>query len=252
MRISSRLAKLVAERKPALGFWMNLGDPAIAQIAAIQGYDWVMLDTEHNPLTETQVQAMIYALGQYEVTPVIRVRANREEHVKWVLDAGAGGIIIPAVRDAADARLAVSISKYAPLGRRGFGPNRASGFWSNPNYTAAANHEIMLICQIEVASALAEVEEICRIPGIDAIWIGPGDLAQSLGHLGNPAHPDVRAATDKIVETANRCHKPWGVPAATVDEYRRWVARGGLLMTLGSDTRILAARAGELVAQARA
>jgi len=149
--------------------------------------NWVLIDTEHNPLTESHVQGLLYALSGSDVTGMVRVRANREEHVKWVLDAGAGGVIIPSVENAADARHAVEICKYHPLGRRGYGPNHASGFWSRTTeYLANANRDIVLICQIELASAVAEVEEICRIEGIDGIWIGPTDLAQIARPSGRP------------------------------------------------------------------
>ena len=253
MRISNRLACLLRERKPALGFWINLSDPAIAEIAALAGYDWVLIDTEHNPLTEAHVQGLLYAVNGSDVTGMVRVRANREEHVKWVLDAGAGGVIIPSVEDAADARHAVEICKYHPLGRRGYGPNHASGFWSRTTeYLANANRDILLICQIELASAVAEVEEICQIEGIDGIWIGPTDLAQSLGHLGDPAHPDVRAAVDKVIETANALGKPWGIPVGTLPDLERYIGRGGQVMVMGSDTRMLRVGTTEIVNGARA
>ena len=232
--------------------WVNLCDPGVGQIAALAGHDWIMIDTEHNALTEAQVQGIIHAVSAFDVTTVVRVRANREEHVKWVLDVGAGGVVIPGVLDAADARKAVHIAKYHPLGLRGYGPNRASGFWTEgEQYNATANEDILLICQIELASAVAEIDEICQIAGIDGVWIGPTDLAQSMGHLGNPGHPEVKAAIDTIIETANRHGKPWGIPTGLVADYQRYVERGAVLMLLGSDTRILKSGAGELVTGAR-
>lgn len=252
MPISNRLARMIRNRQPAVGMWINLADPGVAQLAAIAGYDWVMIDTEHNPFTESQVQGLLHSLREYDVTPVVRVRGNREECVKWVLDAGAGGIIIPSLRDAADARYAVQIAKYFPLGQRGYGPNRASDFWSRaPQYVETANQDIILIGQIELASAVAEAAEICRIPGLDGVWIGPTDLAQSLGHLGDPAHPEVQLAIASVVETATQQGKPWGIPTGSVEDYERNVRRGGLIMTLGSDTRILLSGGSELVRKAR-
>lgn len=252
MPISNRLARVVREKRPAIGLWINLTDPGVAQIAALAGYDWVMIDTEHNPFTESQVQGLLQALGGFDVTPIVRVRANREEHVKWVLDTGAGGVVVPTILDAADASKAVSIAKYHPVGNRGYGPNRASDFWTRgKEYTARANEDILLITQIELASAVAEVDAICQIPGIDGLWIGPADLAQSLGHLGNPQHPEVVLAIDEIIESANRHNKPWGIPTGSVPDYQKYIKRGAVLMTLGSDSRLLLNSATDMVIQAQ-
>ena len=253
MRTSNRLARLLQQRQPAVGLFVVLSDPAIGEIAALAGYDWVVIDTEHNPHTEADVQGILYALSSADVTGVVRVRANREEHVKWVLDAGAGGVVIPSVVDAADARHAVEICKYHPMGRRGYGPLRASGFWSRTaEYNANANRDIVLICQIEVASALAEADQICQIEGIDAVWIGPTDLAQSLGHLGDPGHPEVKAAIDKIIATANARGKPWGLPTGSLADFQSYVERGATALILGSDSRILRAGTTELAGGAKA
>jgi len=252
MPISNRLARLIREHRPAIGMWINLSDPGVAQIAAIAGYDWVMIDTEHNPFTESQILGLLHCLREHDVTPVVRVRGNREECVKWVLDAGAGGIIVPSLKNAADARHAVEICKYFPLGMRGYGPNRASDFWSKgKQYLEAANQDIVLIGQIELASALAEADSICQLPGLDGVWIGPTDLAQSLGQLGNPDHPSVQAGIETVVETAIRHGKPWGIPTGSLWDYERYMKRGGVLMTLGSDSRILLSGGTDFVQQAR-
>jgi len=252
VHISNRLARLVRQKQPAVGLWINLFDPGVVQIGGLVGYDWVLIDLEHNPMSEAQVQGLLHAAGGLEVTTIVRVRANGPEHIDWVLDAGAGGVLVPGIQDAEDAHRAVGFSKYHPLGKRGYGPNRASGYWVHAEeYNANANRDILLICQIEVASAVAEIGDICQISGIDGIWIGPMDLAQSLGHLANPDHPDVRAAIDQVVDAATRYGMPWGIPTGLLENYEKYVERGGVLMTLGSDTRILRAMGAELVAKAR-
>lgn len=240
MKISNRLAQLIRKGEPAVGMWVNTCDPAVAEIAGLAGYDWIMIDTEHNPFTEAQVQGLLYAAATGDMQTIVRVCANREEHVKWVLDSGAGGIIIPGTRDADDARHSVRIAKYHPLGSRGYGPHRASGFWTRgEEYTAGSNDDILLICQIELASAVDEIDEICRIEGIDGIWIGPTDLAQSLGHLADAQHDEVQAAIAQIIETATRHEMPWGIPAGTPDALEGHVEKGGTIMVCGSDTGML-------------
>jgi 4-hydroxy-2-oxoheptanedioate aldolase len=253
MNISYRLANLIAARRPAIGFWINLGDAALADLAGVAGYDWVMVDTEHNPFVESSVQAMVYAAAASDVSCVVRVRANREDHVKWVLDCGASGVIIPGIRDVDDARRAVQIAKYHPLGARGFGPNRASAYFTRgEEYTSGANDRVLLVCQIELASAVEQVEQIAQVEGIDALWIGPTDLAQSLGRMGQPKHPDVVAAMDRVIECANRQRKPWGAPTSAVEDLEQYAARGGTVMVLGSDTGLLRAVASDRVRAARA
>jgi 2-keto-3-deoxy-L-rhamnonate aldolase RhmA len=252
MKISYRLAELIASGQPGIGFWINLGDPGLAQLASVAGYDWVLVDMEHNPFTETQVQGMIYAASASDVSCIVRVRANVEHDVKWILDSGASGIVIPGIRDSKEAREAVRISKYHPLGMRGYGPNRATGFWTHTDqYHARANNGVMLICQVELASAVEDIEAICRVEGVDGLWIGPTDLAQSLGHLGDPRHPDVKAAIDKVIAAANKSKRPWGIPTGTAEDFEQYVKRGGTLMVLGSDTGLLKAVATERVKSAR-
>jgi len=243
----SRLAQLLAEKKPSLGCWISLSDPCIAIILAHAGYDWVMVDTEHNPFTETQVQGIIHALRDSDVTPIVRVRGNDPAHIKWVLDSGAGGIIVPMLESAEDAHRAVEAAKYHPLGKRGCGPLRATDFWVHvKEYNACANEEILLICQIESSGAASDIDKIVQMPGIDGIWIGPDDLAHSMGHRGDVNHPDVQASIKNVIKAATKYGKPWGIPVRAVEDLTRYVKQGALLMTLGSDSFLLGSSATKL------
>ncbi len=249
----SRLAQLLAERKPALGCWITLTDPAIAIMLARAGYDWVMIDTEHNPFTEAQVQGVIHALRGTDVTAIVRVRSNAPADIEWILDAGAGGIIVPMAENAEDVAQAIRAAKYHPLGERGYGPLRATDFWADTaEYNARANTEVLLICQIERSGAVDDIEQIVQMPGLDGIWIGPGDLAHSLGHMGDVGHQDVQEAMTKIINAANHHGKPWGIPVRTVEDLMRYVNQGAILMTLGSDSFLLNSGARELAQVGRA
>ena len=243
----SKLAQLLAEGRPALGCWITLADPAIAIILARAGYDWVMVDTEHNPFTETQVQGVIHALRGTDVTPVVRVRGNDAAHIKWVLDTGAGGVIVPMAESADDVSRALVAAKYHPLGQRGYGPLRATDFWADvQEYDARANAEVLLICQIERRGAVDDIEQIVQMAGLDGIWIGPGDLAHSMGHMGDVGHPDVQQAMAKVIDAANGYGKPWGIPVRTAEDLMRYVEQGAVLMTLGSDSFLLNSGAQQL------
>ena len=236
----NRLAKLLSEKKPAVGAWLTLADPSIAIILAHAGFDWVMVDNEHNPFTETQVQGFIHALRGTDVSCIVRVRGNDPSHIKWVLDAGADGIIVPWLENAGDARRAVDAAKYHPLGKRGYGALRATDFWEHKQeYDNHANQQVLLICQIERISAVKDIDEIAQMPGIDALWIGPTDLAQSMGLVAEPNHPEVKDCIARIMAAANKHGKAWGIPVGSVAEFMWYVEQGGTLMTVGSSSSML-------------
>ncbi|MCM8817427.1 MAG: aldolase/citrate lyase family protein [Candidatus Omnitrophica bacterium] len=247
----NRLAKLIREKKPSLGGWVCLADPGVAIIMARAGYDWLLIDNEHHPFTETQIQTIVYALRNTETTTIVRVRGNDPSHIKWVLDTGADGIMVPMIEGADDVRKAISYSKYPPLGNRGYSPVRATDFWAfKQEYEERANKEVLLICQIEQQSAVNEIEEIVKLP-VDAIWIGYADLSFSMGYKGNFRHPDVQKCIEKIIRVANEYKKPWGMPAATPQDFALRVKQGALLMSSGSDVSFLIAGASERVKQCR-
>lgn len=249
--INNKLARLLKQKKPAVGGWINLCDPGIAIIMAYAGYDWLLIDNEHHPFTETQIQTIIYALRKTGVTPIIRVRGNDPSHIKWVLDAGAGGVMVPMLESVEDVKKAISYSKYPPLGNRGYSPLRATDFWTfKQEYEETANEEILLICQIEQLSAVNEIEEIVKLP-IDGIWIGYADLSFSMGYKGNFKHPDVQKAIEKVINAANKYGKPWGMPAATSEDFKKRVNQGGLLLISGSDSGFISSSASERVQQCR-
>jgi len=250
--LQSRLSELIRQRKPSLGGWINLCDPAIAVIMAHAGYDWVLIDNEHNPFTETQIQSIIYAIRPTSVTPVIRVRGNDPSHIKWVLDSGAGGIMVPMIENIEDAKKAIYYSKYPPVGNRGYSPLRATDFWTfKKEYEETANRTILLICQIEQFSAVKDIEKIVQLDGIDGIWIGYTDLAFSMGFQGNFKHPEVQKAIEKVIEIANKYQKPWGMPAQTPEDFAKMISKGALLMISGSDSSFITAGASERVRQCR-
>ncbi|HOL35157.1 MAG TPA: aldolase/citrate lyase family protein [bacterium] len=247
----NKLAKLIREKKPSLGGWVCLADPGVAIIMANAGYDWLLIDNEHHPFTETQIQAMIYALRTTGVTSIVRVRGNDPSHIKWVLDIGAGGIMVPMIENSDDVKKAIVYSKYFPLGNRGYSPLRATDFWAfKEEYEEKANREVLLICQIEQISAVNEIKKIVQLP-VDGVWIGYADLSYSMGYHGNFKHPEVQKAIDKVIDAANEYGKPWGMPAATPEDFVIRVKQGALLMTSGSDVSFLNSAAAERVRQCR-
>ena len=243
----SRLARLLHEKLPAVGGWINMVDPLVPVIFANAGYDWLLIDMEHHPFTETQVQSMFHAVRHMDVTPVVRVRGNDPGFIKWVLDAGAGGIVVPMIENYAEAVKAVDAVKYPPMGSRGFSPLRVTDNWATlQEYRARANEEVLAVCQIEREGAVRDIEKIVELPGCDAVWIGPGDLSNSMGFPGDPNHPRVQETIEHVIQIATQADKPWGKPVRTIEDFSACVRQGALLMVLGSDTFFLSSQADAL------
>ena len=242
----NRLARLMRNSEPAIGVWTTLADPGIAIIFEHAGFDWLLVDNEHQPFTEDHIQAFILALRASDMSCIVRVRGNDRTHIQWVLDTGADGIIVPMIQDADDAQRAVQAAKYHPIGSRGYSPVRATDFWYDQQaYDEAANERILMICQIEQTGAVDDIERIVTMPGIDGIWIGPSDLAQAMGYHGNFEHQAVQAAVEKVIAAANKHRMPWGIPVATAEAMMKYVDRGALIMTAGTSSRFLTAMADE-------
>jgi 4-hydroxy-2-oxoheptanedioate aldolase len=177
------------------GLWCALSDPLAIEMLAGCGFDWMLLDMEHSPTDLHNVLSLLQAMQGSPTTAIVRPPSLDVAAIKKLLDLGAQNLLIPYVQNAEEAALAVAAVTYPPEGIRGVaGMTRASGFTKIAGYHAKARAEICLMVQVETVSALQDLEAIAAVPGIDGIFIGPADLAGSMGHLGNPGHPEVKAA----------------------------------------------------------
>ncbi|MDN6521553.1 MAG: aldolase/citrate lyase family protein, partial [Yaniella sp.] len=182
--------------RAAAGMFLSSGDAGIAEIVAGAGMDYLLIDAEHSPLSLESVQDQLRAIAGYDSIPVVRVPENDARIIKQHLDLGAQSLIVPMIFTVDDAAKAAASVAYPPEGIRGIGSALArSGGWGRyPNYLTTARDTITLIIQIETAEALANIDEILAIDGIDGIFIGPSDLSASMGYLGQQNHPDVVTA----------------------------------------------------------
>jgi len=173
-----------------------MADPYAAEMASTAGFDWLLIDGEHAPNGLRSTMAQLAVIEPSPSLPVVRLRDDDPARIKQALDVGAQSLLIPMVETAEQARRAVAATRYPPEGIRGVGSSlaRASRFSAIPDYLATANDQIPLILQIESRAGLAALDDILALPGIDCVFIGPADLAADMGHLGNAAHPEVRAA----------------------------------------------------------
>lgn len=223
-----------------IGIWCTIGDPVVAELLAGCGYDWIMFDTEHSIMDPPLVLPLLQAVAPYPVTPIVRPGSLDLAEIKKLLDCGVQTLLIPFVQNAEEARLAAAAVAYPPDGVRGVsGLTRATRFGTIPGYARRAREEICLIVQIETRAALDELEEICAVPGIDAVFIGPADLAASLGHLGEPGHPEVRATVVDAIRRIRAAGKPAGFLSPDPTYVDAVIEAGSVFTAVDIDVAIL-------------
>ena len=199
-----------------IGLWVSLIDGFAAEAVAGAGFDWLLLDTEHSPGHELSVLAQLQALAPYPLSPIVRPKVNDTALIKRFLDIGAQTLLIPYVQSVAEAEAAVAAMRYPPRGVRGISTlTRATGYGRIPDYLARAEEELCLIVQIETRAGLDALEAIAAVDGVHGLFIGPSDLSASLGHLGDPGHPEVVAAIEDAIARIRAAGKPAGFLAST-------------------------------------
>ncbi|WP_200341873.1 HpcH/HpaI aldolase family protein [Rhodovibrio sodomensis] len=239
---------------PGLACWLMLGSTAVTEIMARAGYDAVMIDMEHGPMGFSEATEMLRALNGFDVAPLARIPANDPVYLKRILDTGVTGVMVPAVQSAADARQAVASCRYPPDGHRGLAATvvRATGhgaFWQE--YLAGVAERLTLICQIESPEGLTAVEEIAGVDGVDMLFVGPFDLSAQLGYLGQPDHPEVQKAVQRIERAAKAAGKLLGGIATPERGPERLIQAGYDLLIANSDVAHLRAGADASIAQFR-
>lgn len=227
-------------RQRQIGIWVSIPDPANVELLSNCGYDWILLDAEHTPMDSTEVIPLLRAAAPHPVTAIVRPGWNDAVDIKRLLDGGAQTLLIPFVQNADEARAAVAATRYPPHGIRGVsGLSRASGFGAVKDYTKRAQDEICVLVQVETIEATQQLDQIAAVEGVDGVFIGPADMAASMGHLGNPTHPEVRA---KIMETIRRLTElgmPAGILSADQDFLREAAEAGAVFIAVDLDTAIL-------------
>ena len=232
----------LGEGPAQIGLWAALTDTVCVEITAGAGFDWLCLDGEHSPHELRTLLAALQTLAAYPVQPIVRVPVGDPAIIKRVLDIGAQTVVVPMVETADQARRLVEAMRYPPNGIRGVGTSLArAARWNRAvDYFARADAEMCLIVQIESARGLEHLEDIAAVDGVDALFIGPSDLAASLGHLGNPAHPDVQQAIHAAIRRTIAAGKPCGSLSADEATARDYLNRGCRFIAVGSDAGLFA------------
>lgn len=244
--------RLLEEGKPAIGTWLGLGSPLAAEWLAHQGFDWLNVEQEHGAIDATLTQSLLQAIGTTDVIPLIRVPWKHPVYCKRALDAGAYGLFIPSVNTREEAEIIVGGMKYPPLGYRGLGGTRRF-LYGGADYVRHANDEILVILMIETAEGVRNAEEILSVPGVDACFVGPNDLAASMGLEPSldPSAPEYQEAIGSILRACKKYGVAPGLHTPSADRCADRIEEGWLLNAIGSDGTYMAEAAAASVGRVR-
>ncbi|MER3501171.1 MAG: hypothetical protein C4295_06780 [Candidatus Fervidibacterota bacterium] len=239
MRENTTLTKL-RKGEATIGCWLTIGSPVVAAVMGRCGLDWVVIDTEHGAVGYDAMLMCASELLATETTPIVRVGANDATLIKRALDTGAMGILVPMVMNAEEAKRAVDAAKFPPTGVRSVGGFVAQ-LLHGDDYPLCANEQILVAIQIEHIEAVKRAPEICRTEGVDVVFIGPNDLAASLGLIGTPfrENPIWQDAVRRVVEAAKEAGKAAGIQCGSVEEGKERLRQGFRFVAVSSDARLL-------------
>lgn len=228
--------------KKQYGYWLGLCSPISTEICANTGYDWLLIDGEHAPNNLNSVLAQLQAVNATASHPIVRLVDDNTATIKQYLDVGAQTLLVPMVETAEQAEQIALAVQYPPVGIRGVGTALArAACWNMVDgYFDDVDNELCLIIQIESLKGIENLDEILAVERIDAVFIGPADLAATMGHLGNPNHPDVYALIEAAARKINAAGKASGTLAVNKQVAKKYEAAGFQFLALGIDTLSLA------------
>ena len=226
--------------KKLIGCWCSLGSHITTEVMGLAGFDWLLLDGEHAPNDILSLIPQLMALKDSGSAPVVRPQWNDTVVIKRLLDSGFQNFLIPFIESAEDARQAVAATRYPPDGVRGVSvSHRGNRYGTVPDYLKVSNENIAILAQIESRKSVDAIDEICAVDGIDCLFIGPSDLSAGFGYLGNPQHPEVQEAMQKILASAKAHGKPVGILAPVEADAKRYLEMGATAVAVGSDLGLL-------------
>nr|WP_230656277.1 HpcH/HpaI aldolase/citrate lyase family protein [Psychrobacter sp. I-STPA10] len=248
MPINQFKKNLLVNRRQ-IGLFLGLGDAYTSEVLATAGFDWLLIDGEHGPNDVRSIRDQLQVLAAYpEQQVVVRLPEHNTATIKRVLDIGAQTLMIPMIETAEQAQQMVKAMRYPPNGMRGVGTAMArAARWNGvDNYFAQADEQMCLIVQIESVTGIKNLVDIANVEGVDAVFIGPSDLAASMGHLGQPSHPEVKQAVAKAIADIANAGKAAGVFSANPELALEYEKLGASFMLVGVDVLLLRKAAIEL------
>jgi 4-hydroxy-2-oxoheptanedioate aldolase len=237
--------------RPLIGVWSMFNSSTSVEALSGSGFDWILLDGEHSPMELQDAVNHLRVLSGGSTLPIVRLPSHDPILLKRFLDAGVTTIMLPQVQSAAEARAAVAAMLYPPQGVRGIAAMHRASLGRVPNYLQNANDTLCLIAQIETPAALEQLEEIAAVPGVDALFFGPGDLSATLGLIGQPDHPKVQEAIADGFARAQRAGVPSGVLAPNAAAAQRYLEMGFAFVSVANDLAMLVQTADATAARCR-
>ncbi|WP_375405411.1 HpcH/HpaI aldolase/citrate lyase family protein [uncultured Amnibacterium sp.] len=235
-------ARLAGANRPLAGMWVCSGSALVAEICAGSGLDWLLIDMEHSANGLESVLAQLQAVAAYPITPLVRVASDDPVRIKQVLDLGAQNLLVPMIGSADEARAVVEAVRYPPAGRRGVGSALSrSARWNRVGgYLEDADRHVSLYLQVETVEGVDAAGSIAAVDGVDGVFVGPSDLAASMGLLGQQTHPDVTAAAVRAVAAVRSAGTAVGVNAFDPEVAQRYLDAGADFILVGADVTLLA------------
>lgn len=227
----------IRQGKPQIGLWLDMGEAIAAEIAGTAGFDWLVIDGEHGPNDLRSIIEQLRALATSLAEPVVRVPVGESWIIKQLLDAGARTLLVPMVDSAAQAKDLVAAMHYPPRGIRGMGAvvARASGFNSIEDYNQTASDGVCLLVQAETRAAIADLDNILAVDGIDGVFIGPADLAADMGYLGRIDEPEVQETIEAAIRKIVAAGKAAGILTFNETYNKRYLELGASFVAVGAD-----------------
>jgi len=230
----NKLKEKIKNGGAGFGVISPTADPIISEYIGLNGFDYYMIDGEHGPISISDVTNLVRACELHGCTPLARIRSVDKKLILQYMDAGVMGVMMPSIDTAEDVKTLVDAIKYPPIGTRGLGPIRAAdymqGSMSQLEYVEFANQETLVLPQIETMTCVNNLEEICKVEGVDGFIIGPRDLAMSMGYYDGPGHPEVKEMLDRIFKTILDSGKFYGTVAGTSDRAQELIDKGASMI----------------------
>jgi 2-keto-3-deoxy-L-rhamnonate aldolase RhmA len=236
--VENKMRNSLLKNELTVGTWIQIGHPAVVEILAHMGYDWICVDLEHGSIDIETLTDLFRAIEANDVVPIARLPLNDPIWIRRSLDAGAMGLIIPMVNSAQEIEATIRSAKYPPQGERGYGYSRANWYGMDfEDYIATANETIAIIAQIEHKDGIENIDSILQVPDLDGVFIGPLDLSGSYGKVGQLACPEMQEALQRYLESCKKYNKCAGIHIVRPDEnsIRDAIDQGYKLITLGVD-----------------
>ena len=234
----NKIKKMLKEDKAVIATFVKITDPCTVELIANAGFDAIVIDNEHTAMSKETMVNLIRTADAAGIVPIVRVRENSRPEILQALDAGAFGAMVPETSSAEEVELVVQRAKYAPRGNRGYSASQRSANYSNMNpteYARLSNDNTLVIVYCETAKALENLDAMLAVEDVDVMFIGPFDLTQALGVIGEPGHPKVQAAIETIVRKTRAAGKACGIIAPDAERVKQFIDQGFRFIVLGSD-----------------